>query len=250
MGKVMDLGAGNLTLEAWVKPSNVNQYAPLLAKRQNSANYQQYQVGIGSVSGSGNGLPGKTIFAFFYDGTLLKNAQSYHTVNNVVDGNWHHVVVTRDATHNVAIYVDGVSQSLVGDIANTTATNTTNGGAFNIGYDNAGEYLASVVDETRVSNISRSPDWIATEYHNQTNPSTFYSASFDQTSTGAAPDPALSLSPGTLNFTTAIGSGNPLPQSLTIASSNSTLLGTWAVQSNQPWIVVSTSPTGTGTSGL
>ena len=202
MGNVLNLGAGNLTLEAWVRPSNVNQYAPILSKRQNSTNYQQYQVGIGSVNSGGSGIAGKTIYAFFYDGTTLKNAQSYHTVNNIVDGNWHHVVVTRDPTHNVSIYVDGVSQALVTDLGNTTAANTTNTGAFNIGYDNGSAYLTSVVDEARVSSTSRSADWISTEYHNESNPSGFYSATWGQTYGGTAPAPAITIAitPSTLSF--------------------------------------------------
>ena len=248
MGKVMDLGAGNLTLEAWVKPSNVNQYAPLLSKRQNTSNYQQYQMGIGAVSASGNGIAGKTIFAFFYDGTTLANAQSYHTANNVVDGNWHHVAVTRDSTNNVAIYVDGVSQTLVADIANTKPANTTNTGTFNIGYENGSAYVTSIIDEARISNSSRSSSWIGAEYNNQSAPSLFYSAVWGQTSSGVA-DPSLSVSQSSLSFTGTFRAANPATQSVNISSSNSTPLSTWVAQANQPWITLSTSPSGGGTPG-
>ena len=65
MGNVLDIGSGDVTLEAWIKPSNVNQYAPILSKRQNTSNYQQYQMGVGKISNSGNGVAGKRIFAFF-----------------------------------------------------------------------------------------------------------------------------------------------------------------------------------------
>ena len=61
----MNLAGGNLTLEAWIKPPNMNQYAPILAKRQASGNYQQYQIGIGSVNRGGSAVSGKSIFAFF-----------------------------------------------------------------------------------------------------------------------------------------------------------------------------------------
>ena len=67
-------------------------------------------------------------------------AQSFHTANNIVDGNWHYVAATRDPVHNVAIYVDGASQALVADVANTIADDATNTGNFNIGYDNGSAY--------------------------------------------------------------------------------------------------------------
>jgi hypothetical protein len=38
-------------------------------------------------------------------------------------------------------------------------------------------FLNGIIDEMRVSNVIRSADWIATEYNNQSSPSTFYSIS-------------------------------------------------------------------------
>ena len=94
-------------------------------------------------------------------------------MNNVVDGNWHHVVVdTGCGSGNVAIYVDGVSQALVADLGSTTAADTTNTGeSFNIGYDNGSAYLTSVVDEARVSTyFPICGIGSATEYHNEEQP--------------------------------------------------------------------------------
>ena len=135
------------------------------------------------------------------------------------------------------------------DIANTTPTNSTNSGAFNIGYDNGSTYLTSTVDEARVSNSSRSSDWVATEYSDENNPSTFYSVVW-QSSGGIASGPALSLSQSSLNFTVTSGVGNQSPiQSVNISSSTTTGLGSWTAQSNQSWITLSTSSSGGGTSG-
>jgi hypothetical protein len=38
-------------------------------------------------------------------------------------------------------------------------------------------YFTGIVDEARVSDTTRSADWIATEYNNQSSPSTFYTFS-------------------------------------------------------------------------
>jgi len=43
-------------------------------------------------------------------------------------------------------------------------------------------YFNGAIDEVRVSNIARSPDWISTEYANQSQPLTFYTISAPQPS--------------------------------------------------------------------
>jgi IPT/TIG domain len=54
----------------------------------------------------------------------------------------------------------------------------------------SGESFSGALDEARVSNVARSPDWIAAEYNTETNPSTFYTVG------AATPPPQLtSLSP-------------------------------------------------------
>jgi hypothetical protein len=74
--------------------------------------------------------------------------------------------------------VDGQSVALVAVNAWTgAALNVANSVNFNIGYDNAATYLTASVDEARVSNIARGPDWELTEYNNQSSPSTFYTLS-------------------------------------------------------------------------
>jgi hypothetical protein len=44
-----------------------------------------------------------------------------------------------------------------------------------IGYHQAwNEYYDGLLDEVRISTTVRSADWVATEYNNQSSPSTFY----------------------------------------------------------------------------
>jgi hypothetical protein len=85
----------------------------------------------------------------------------------------HYLVVTRDSTNGAVIYDNGVSVC-----TNSTYKSITTGGNHVwLGRDqnqNSNGYLGAI-DEFRVSNTVRSADWIATEYNNQSSPSTFYS---------------------------------------------------------------------------
>ncbi|HEX9504004.1 MAG TPA: DUF2341 domain-containing protein, partial [Patescibacteria group bacterium] len=90
---------------------------------------------------------------------------------------WHHVVVTYDGnslSNNPVIYLDGVSQTITTITApvGTLSTNTDPYVIGNRGNDNARNWLGNL-DEFRISNVIRSADWVATEYNNQNNPSTF-----------------------------------------------------------------------------
>jgi len=87
---------------------------------------------------------------------------------------WHHAVGTSNGTVSTALfYFDGSS------------VGTQTGTGFSVGnncigisalpcHTSAASAVNGAVDEYRVSNIARSADWIATEYNNQSSPSTFY----------------------------------------------------------------------------
>jgi hypothetical protein len=51
-------------------------------------------------------------------------------------------------------------------------------GTYNLGSSNY--FLNGSLDEVRVSNVARSPDWIKTEYNNQSSPSTFYTVNLEE----------------------------------------------------------------------
>ncbi|HWZ99070.1 MAG TPA: LamG-like jellyroll fold domain-containing protein [Candidatus Dormibacteraeota bacterium] len=102
---------------------------------------------------------------------------------------WYYVVAVFDSAVGMKFYVNGTLAA-----SNTITTlGTSNTDHFLVGVD---YYTASlrnwpgVIDEVRVSNVARSADWIATEYHNQSNPSLFYTIG----STGGTP--ILTATPG------------------------------------------------------
>ncbi|MFX1431593.1 MAG: DUF2341 domain-containing protein, partial [Promethearchaeota archaeon] len=110
------------------------------------------------------------------DGTEKKNIQ---TTSNFDDNTWHHVVLVRDENY-LLLYIDGDEYALYpipgyGSLDNPQPfyMNTITGSPG--GSPNG--WSTSKLDEVRVSNTARSADWIATEYNNQYDPSSFYSIS-------------------------------------------------------------------------
>ncbi len=88
---------------------------------------------------------------------------------------WHHIVTVVVPT-GYTIYADG-SQIGSATWPSDAPILYDSNHVLNIGSDlqNAGEGFYGTLDETRVSKIARSADWIATEYNNESSPSTFYS---------------------------------------------------------------------------
>ncbi|HEY4052069.1 MAG TPA: DUF2341 domain-containing protein, partial [Acidobacteriaceae bacterium] len=95
------------------------------------------------------------------------------------DNNWHHLVGVYGggaiSTPASMYYLDGVPLSTAASSGITPAITTTElkiGGIPTVTFCCA---FNGSVDEVRVSSVARSADWVATEYTNESSPSTFYS---------------------------------------------------------------------------
>ncbi len=85
------------------------------------------------------------------------------STTSVNDGNWHHLVGTDDGTY-LKIYVDGSLENTASvSGAVTPASVPLSIGRFD---DYYGQYFAGYIDEVRVSNVARSPEWLSFEYDN------------------------------------------------------------------------------------
>lgn len=75
---------------------------------------------------------------------------------------WHHVAFTySNTTKSLTVYTDGTQRAqstFTGDIPAISSS------TFQIGGDGAGDYIQSVVDEMRISNIARTPQEIANSF--------------------------------------------------------------------------------------
>ena len=103
---------------------------------------------------------------------------------NYAGNGWHYFVYTcDDVTNSQKLFVNGMQVAITSFAASPiftgAGTNTFIGkhGNGSTLYDFDGS-----IDEVRVSNISRSPGWVLTEFNNQNSPSAFYSVG-TQTST-------------------------------------------------------------------
>jgi hypothetical protein len=114
---------------------------------------------------------GTQTIGFYHNGGTWTNLPFNETFLNQ---GWHHIAYSCTAGAQ-AIYVDG---ALVASGSNAVAINYGGDGSDTfIGAHGAGQiafYFGGLINEVRVSSVIRSADWLATQYHNQSSPSTFY----------------------------------------------------------------------------
>ena len=97
------------------------------------------------------------------------------TSSAIGDTEWHLVGLTADRDGLMHFWVDGASVTSA-SIASTAGQNWNNGDdTYKIGTDRSeSNPCDGLIDEVRLSDIVRDPDWIATEYNNQSDPASFF----------------------------------------------------------------------------
>jgi hypothetical protein len=158
--------SGDKTIETWINASSFanNGGTVQRAITNNIDGTSAYQIDL-DLGG---------IFMWIVNDSLGQNIVSNSGSST---GIWYYLVGTYVAsTHIVALYING-------------AVAADNGGEFGFGIGDLGMnlgrrtdgigYFSGSLDEIRVSDVARSAGWIATEYNNQSSPSTF--ASFGAT---------------------------------------------------------------------
>jgi len=151
-----------MTLEAWVKHDSVQTInRPTIYK---SDSYKMDSMRSYNIT--------PDVYVYIQD----NGWRARHPSQRLTTG-WHHLVGTYDAgDRTLRIYIDGVQK------ASTTLSGLTN---YNIRPTTSVLKLAKkdfegIMDEPRVSDIARSPDWIQTQYNNHHSPSTFYTIGPEQ----------------------------------------------------------------------
>jgi cytoskeletal protein CcmA (bactofilin family) len=143
----LDLSTGNSpdwTISLWVKPFSDfgDRSYPLMYQ------YGSYGASVGLDKDNGK------IEHWRNDDTALYN----NTDLNI--NAWNHVVVTRDNSLT-RLYLNGNANGS----GNSVAINETNFGSYIGGYpDYPNGDLEGLIDEVRVSNVARTPDWIKQSY--------------------------------------------------------------------------------------
>jgi hypothetical protein len=96
------------------------------------------------------------------------------TAVHPADGTWTHVVLTRDSSNKVDLYLNGVRTRLYSDAAQSGTSDWENfGGETSQGF-------RGILDELRFADVQRTQGWVSTEFNNQSNPTGFYSVSSEE----------------------------------------------------------------------
>ncbi|XOU94464.1 MAG: DUF2341 domain-containing protein [Candidatus Kerfeldbacteria bacterium] len=169
-------GAGNFTIEAWVRTSTTDNLVTIIEQRdENNAGDGSYQLRIY------NGIELHFYYWQYFPGISFSISANDSNLNN---GSWHHVAVTINNTNDEAIlYIDGVAEATridMTDIIDIDAENSTYVGA---DISNTGghgwpcykvdSYFNGDIDEIRISNTVRSAEYIQATYLAENGSSSF-----------------------------------------------------------------------------
>ncbi len=197
-------GLSPVTLETWL------QMAPSFYSGKILAYGDNYGDGYFGLSGG----PGNLLF-----GWVDPSIPSASYINGTMpsDSNWHHLVGVYGggliSTTADQLYVDGapISTSAYGSYPALTTAEFKIGGVPTETLNCTYCYLTGSVDEVRVSSGVRSADWVATEYANQSSPSTFYGVEGQATASSAPTIQFLSPSAGGIGTVITIQGGGFQP---------------------------------------
>jgi RHS repeat-associated protein len=190
------------TIEGWINTTS-SYVGIIVSDMGNGSSGQSLTFGLdgpdgcfGPSCGRYVGVPnptGKLMFADVGDYSFI-GVEGQTPLN---DGKWHHVVGTWSGGAGSSItsgqfrlFVDGNTVSVpipINDLSDTAPLTGLGGTDIGSGW---GAY-SGLLDEIRISNVVRSPGWIATEYNNQSSPSTFYA--FGPESSVEVTPPTVSL---------------------------------------------------------
>jgi hypothetical protein len=130
----LDFGVQDFTVEAWIKPLASDERGIVVKRSSNAA--EPYWALTVTDDSNHNGQ----IRANFFDGASVRTAYS---LNSVVDGAWHHVVVWFDRDSGITIDVDGIRKftplAIAADVSNT--------GEIQIGKAPSNPYFRGDLDE-------------------------------------------------------------------------------------------------------
>jgi len=169
-------GMNTLTVEAWIKPNRMDG-SGIISKLNNwtagtGGSYSLWQESSGNL---GWGVVTETSAASLSDTPPLQSDQWYHIVG-VYDGS------------QIRLYLNGTRVGTPQSITDKIAS--TNDPCYIGRYSTV--YMNGTIDEVRISNVSRSADWVSTEYNNQCSPSTFYTLGEEEAiTTKISIDPSL-----------------------------------------------------------
>jgi len=148
-GAGLNVGTDPFTINSWIKTSYTGGHQHIAGKRTGLAWYRLLVVQTTGKVG------------FELANSFPTNYINMVSTTNVANGSWHHVSATRDASGNIALYIDGVRE-------NTGSANwdTNNAANFSIGtYGTTNNPFNGSIDQVKIYNYARTPAQIAYDYN-------------------------------------------------------------------------------------
>jgi hypothetical protein len=172
---------GPITLEAWVNfnPAATDPYY-IIEKMKGSCGGDDPPYYLRLNTGDSGYMRENVLFNSTCSGP--QGAVKNGAMTSLIANTWYHIAGVYDGS-NLLIYKNA---GLTGSAAFSTGLYNSDG-AFIIGSHGTSSnmYFNGVIDEARVSSTARSAQWIATEYNNTYNPSTFISVGSKEDPCGA-----------------------------------------------------------------
>jgi len=156
-------GTGAWTTSFWFKADDADQTGGIIAKRQNSGSFNQLQIAAGTILGTGSLSPSKKL-------SIIIRASStsdwwFHTTDDIIDGEWHHVGFVRAAAGGGTMYVDGQLEALTqAKLTGAGPRDVDNTVPWIFGSNNGSDHFEGLVDEVAFWNIELTGDnmeWLA-----------------------------------------------------------------------------------------
>ncbi|MBK9673530.1 MAG: DUF2341 domain-containing protein [Bacteroidetes bacterium] len=174
---------GDLTIETWINfnslisGSNENLIISSSSGGSGSNFNTNYSL---SVVGSGSGT-GTFVFRWQYSNNSDEIVNSTVPFTSLAGTGWRNIVVTRDnSTKQVRFYVDGIQLGAPVTYVNSATDGSSNSFLIGKNLADASRTIDAAMDEVRISNLVRGPEWIQAAYMSYRPASTFliYSQTF------------------------------------------------------------------------
>jgi hypothetical protein len=144
------VNTSDYTIEIWANPTNTNQSAWLFGNRNGQAG-PQLSIVLGTAVDGGTITASKKI-GLIYISTNTLTGRVFSTANDIIDGNWKHLVMTRVGL-TLKLYVNTVEQSLNTGQQIGTALDITNTLTWRVGDNGNGNGLFAIDGATAINRL-------------------------------------------------------------------------------------------------
>ncbi len=160
------------TISAWVQQKTTSHTSSIVVMGTNGTDNARFLYGF-----AGNGH-GSNVGIGYYNDDWYPGAPDIESATV-----WTYVVWMSKGNHENHVFVNGAE--IAGSPHNVAGNPATSGNSGYIGYAPSPAFgldngFLGTIDELRIATVMRDGPWVATEYNNQSSPSTFYTVGAEQ----------------------------------------------------------------------